>query len=425
MIIEDGKSTVNGAVVHGAQANLATVECTVDHGTIPGITIRTAAGCSMGENVMLALKGQVRAALRDMGQDPHTIKAAFELSGVTSGCTATDGLALPMTAALLEASGLREERFSDSDVLVGTYRDGSWSVPAGVIAVSEETARSRRDLLLPEGFESAVDARFVAGGVSVLAGIDPCAPGAVHDPAVENRGRLPEPSPMDISSLSMDTIVSLEAVALRQPVLFSSGIDGEALAAARLVETAVSAPSRHREALSELAGDGASAMVHPEMSLASILGGGRPVTPGALAIAGDGVLVLHDIDRFPFHVLGSIAGGWDALRIVRFDGLYTFHTGFAPVATCRAGQEAAARRALQEICFDHVPYQATLPFVPDARAVIADLGGQHPLERGCLARYVAERRETLRDSGVESLGVEESVKSWPVGMDRPAFKIER
>lgn len=426
MIIESGKSTVNGAVVDGVHAHIVEVGCEVRPGTMPGISVVPAPGSSMREARRRNLTEQVRTAFRDMGLHTPRAGVTFTLNGVTTGSIGTDGLALPMAAALLEASGLREESFGEQDVLFGSYADyGMWCTPAGAIAISEETSRTRRDLVLPEGFTRSVDPRCLAGTVKALDGLDPCAPGAVRRSEADGLGMYPEPSPMDVSGLSMDTVVALEAIALRQPVLVSSREEGEAARAARFLESAVNAETRHRDALAELAGSGLSSMIYPEMSLAAIVGGGRPVRPGALSLAGDGVLLIHDIDRFSSSALASISGAWDAVRLVRVDRTVTFRTGFSPVATCEAGHEAAARDALQAICFDHVPYQTTLPFVPDARSVIDDLGKGGAPERGCLASYVAERRAALKENGVESLGVEEAVRSWPEGMEKRPSRTER
>ncbi len=424
MIIEEGRSRVNGAVVHGEHAHIVEVGCTVERGQMPGIRVVDAPGSSMTELRHRDLVEQVRMAFRDLGLQTPRAGVAFKLNGAARSSVGVDGLALPMVAALLEASGLRPETFGEGDVLAGAYNGQFWMTPTGTVAISEETARTRRDLIIPKGFQLDVDERFLAGSVSVLEGRDPCAPGAVNAPDLEHLGKLPEPSPMDVSALSMDTLIALEAVALRQPVLISSEVKGHAESAARLLQDCVNAPTRHREAVAELYGGGNDRpLVRPEMSLPSIVGGGRPIRPGAVALAQEGALYLQDVDRLSDTALKAINGAWESVRIVRVDETVEFRTGFAPIATCEAGHEAAALSALWEICPGDAPFDATLPYVPDARAVLNDLGAGD-LSKGCLSSYVAERRETLARNDVRALDAPETVRSWPEGMEkRPSMEV--
>lgn len=424
MIIEEGRSRVNGGVVHGEHAHIVEVGCAIEHGQMPHIEVVAAPGSSIAEHRCRDLVEQVRMAFRALDLQPPRAGVTFSINGITRSCAGVDGLGLPMVASLLEASGARPETFGEGDVLAGAYNGQFWMTPTCTVAISEETARTRRDLIIPKGFRLDVDERFLAGSVSVLEGRDPCAPGAVSAPDLEHLGKFPEPSPMDVSALSMDTLIALEAVALRQPVLISNEVKGCAESAARLLQDCVNAPTRHREALAELyGGANARALVRPEMSLASIVGGGRPIRPGAVALAQEGALYLQDVDRLSNTALKAVNGAWESVRIVRVDETVGFRTGFAPIATCEAGHEAAARSALQEICRGNAPYEATLPYVPDARAILNDLGAAR--EQGCLSTYVAERRETLAINDVTSLDAPGTVRSWPEGMDRNAAKEER
>lgn len=154
-----------------------------------------------------------------------------------------------------------------------------------------------------------------------------------------------------------------------------------------------------------------------------VVGGGRPIRPGAVALAQEGALYLQDVDRLSNTALKAVNGAWESVRIVRVGETVGLRTGFAPLATCEAGHEAAARSALQEICRGNAPYEATLPYVPDAYAILDDLGAAR--EQGCLSTYVAERRETLARNDVTSLDAPGTVRSWPEGMDRNAAKEER
>lgn len=62
------------------------------------------------------------------------------------------------------------------------------------------------------------------------------------------------------------------------------------------------------------------------MSLAGMIGGGRPVRPGEVSLAHNGVLVVDELQEFSSRVLDHIASvtGQGDVRLVRVDGTYCF-----------------------------------------------------------------------------------------------------
>lgn len=73
---------------------------------------------------------------------------------------------------------------------------------------------------------------------------------------------------------------------------------------------------------------------HHSISLAGLLGGGRPVHPGEISLAHAGVLYLDEFGEWPAHTLQALRQPMEegAVRITRVDGLYKFPAAFQFVA---------------------------------------------------------------------------------------------
>ncbi|AEB06993.1 Mg chelatase, subunit ChlI [Coriobacterium glomerans PW2] len=73
---------------------------------------------------------------------------------------------------------------------------------------------------------------------------------------------------------------------------------------------------------------------HHSISLAGLIGGGRPVRPGEISLAHGGVLFLDELAEFPAHVLQGLRQPLEEgqVRIVRVDGLYAFPASFQLLA---------------------------------------------------------------------------------------------
>ena len=76
---------------------------------------------------------------------------------------------------------------------------------------------------------------------------------------------------------------------------------------------------------------------HHSVSLPGLLGGGRPVYPGEVSLAHNGVLVLEDLHLFSPNVLMSLSQAVDTgeVGISRPEGLVTMPGRFQLVATCK------------------------------------------------------------------------------------------
>lgn len=73
---------------------------------------------------------------------------------------------------------------------------------------------------------------------------------------------------------------------------------------------------------------------HHAISLAGMVGGGRPVLPGEISLAHKGVLFLDEIPEFPSNILQALRQPMEqkSIRLVRVDGVYEFPCDFMLVA---------------------------------------------------------------------------------------------
>lgn len=73
---------------------------------------------------------------------------------------------------------------------------------------------------------------------------------------------------------------------------------------------------------------------HHAISLAGMVGGGRPMLPGEISLAHKGVLFLDEIPEFPSHTLQALRQPMEqkSIRLVRVDGIYEFPCDFVLIA---------------------------------------------------------------------------------------------
>jgi magnesium chelatase family protein len=73
---------------------------------------------------------------------------------------------------------------------------------------------------------------------------------------------------------------------------------------------------------------------HHSVSMAGMVGGGRPVLPGEISLAHAGVLFLDELPEFATNVLQALRQPFEQheVRLVRVDGVYTFPCDFTFIA---------------------------------------------------------------------------------------------
>lgn len=73
---------------------------------------------------------------------------------------------------------------------------------------------------------------------------------------------------------------------------------------------------------------------HHSVSLAGLIGGGRPIKPGEISLAHNGVLFLDELPEFASNTLQALRQPLEdhVVRLVRVDGLYTIPANFMMVA---------------------------------------------------------------------------------------------
>ena len=78
-------------------------------------------------------------------------------------------------------------------------------------------------------------------------------------------------------------------------------------------------------------------VVRPSVTLAGMVGGGRPVTPGEVTLASDGVLALEQLHEFPRNVISGLRRALDdkSVTIVRTSGMTRFRATPTVIATAR------------------------------------------------------------------------------------------
>ena len=342
--------TVHGAIVEGASAVPIDIVIETRPG-LPGISI-----AGLQDNARVELRGIVRCALK--AQDYSVPRDSITIDIVSSpgynrnfsGRIRTpDSLALPIALGILSASEQLDPAYLEDKLFFGSLDfGGNVTSCRGTIAVDNLC----HELNL-QGVVSAATPRGLRPAHPCLQTLDSISSGSLGNPE-KLIGRSMPAEPEQLSPVYPPAAVSAvaEALATRIPILIETDSPeraGEAIRAFFRV-----GESDEATLMRDLAGVGAKGSVAVvsdigTVSLAGIIGGGRPIRPGVISAASGGAIVLGNIDQASSHVLQSVASATrrDNIRIVRVDGTMLFPSDAALVMTAREDRSDYAMKAFQ------------------------------------------------------------------------------
>lgn len=344
------RTVVHGAIMEAASAVPVDIAIEFKPG-IPGITI-----LGIQDNAAVELRGIVRCALRAQGYSLPRNSGSIDVmpspgySKAFSGRIRNAGsLALPIALGILSASGHLDPTYIKDKLFFGSLDfGGNVTSCRGTIAVENLC----QELSL-QGIVSAATPRGIRPYHSSLQSLDSISTDALSNPE-KLIGRTMPAEPEQLSPVYPPAAVSAvaEALATRIPILIETDSPeraGEALRAFYSV-----GESDGATLMRDLAGVGAKGNVAVvsdigTASIASIVGGGRPIRPGIVSTASGGAIVLGNIDQASSHVLQSVAAATrqDTVSIVRVDGNVQFPSDAALVMTVREDRSDYAMKAFQ------------------------------------------------------------------------------
>lgn len=344
------RSVVHGAVVEAASAVPIDIAIEMQPG-LPGITI-----AGIQDNAAVELRGIVRCALKAQGYSVPRDSIAIDIVPTPgynrnfSGRIRTpDSLALPIALGILSASEQLDPAYLEDKLFFGSLDfGGNVTSCRGTIAL--QNLCHELDL---QGVVSAATPRGLRPAHPSLQALDSISSDSLGNPE-KLIGRSMPVEPDQLSPVYPPAAVSAvaEALATRIPILIETDSPeraGEALRAFFRV-----GESDEATLMRDLAGVGAKGNVAVvsdigTASLASIIGGGRPIRPGVISAASGGAIVLGNIDQASSHVLQSVASATrrDNIRIVRVDGTTLFPSDAALVMTAREDRSDYAMKAFQ------------------------------------------------------------------------------
>lgn len=392
------RTVVHGAIVEAASAVPVDIAIEFKPG-IPGITI-----LGIQDNAAVELRGIVRCALRAQGYTPPRNSGSIDVMPSPGYNRAFSGrirdagsLALPIALGILSASEQLDPAYIEDKLFFGSLDfGGNVTSCRGTIAVENLC----QELSL-QGIVSAATPRGIRPYHSSLQSLDSISTDALSNPE-KLIGRTMPAEPEQLSPVYPPAAVSAvaEALATHTPILIETDSPERAGEALRAFFSA--GENDKATLMRDLSGFGAKGNVAVvsdigTASIASIVGGGRPIRPGIVSTASGGAIVLGNIDQASSHVLQSVAAAtWrDTVSIVRVDGNVQFPSDAALVMTVREDRSEYALRAFQKGLFPKIEQ----PVVVDIDQLEEGLS-QILARPGSLVAYRENVKKRIEDSSL-------------------------
>ena len=330
--------TVRAASIRGVEVLPVNVEVDLSGG-IPGMTV-----VGMADTSIMEARSRIRCALRAAGFDVPRQQITVNLApGDVRKVGA--GFDLPIAAGILAASRQVPLDGFDDAVFVGELAlDGRLTAVKGEVAYQLYARQHHLTLVeaadAPHTVLENVERRALSSIGELRKGLRNLS--EPNGPMPEERHKvLYDFSDVVAQELAKRAMV-IAAVGEHSLLMVGSPGSGKSMLAQRLpsilpklegraLEEALLIHSVAGEDLSDLArGERPLRCPHHTVSLAGLVGGGRPVRPGEISLAHQGVLFLDELAEFPTHALQTLRQPLEerCVRIVRAEGAYRFPARF-------------------------------------------------------------------------------------------------